>query len=129
MRHLRTTHPTLLMDAVSSAPPAAGPSSSGINSGANGTTNQARYNWLDELLVKMVARDLMPISIVEDEGFGWFVRGLDPAYVLPSRKALKKRISDVYDETKEKTKAELEKASSIIRAKRSCGSCTGEPGS
>jgi hypothetical protein len=39
----------------------------------------------NSLLVKMIARDLQPISIVENLGFREFVRGLDPKYNLPSR--------------------------------------------
>ncbi|XP_064083142.1 E3 SUMO-protein ligase ZBED1-like [Macrobrachium nipponense] len=39
-------------------------------------------------LLKMIAIDLQPLSIVEDEGFVAFVRQLDPRYEIPSRRSL-----------------------------------------
>ncbi|XP_063050592.1 E3 SUMO-protein ligase ZBED1-like [Engraulis encrasicolus] len=43
---------------------------------------------LDEKLVKMIASDLQPFSIVEDKGFREFTKALNPSYTLPGRKAL-----------------------------------------
>ena len=36
----------------------------------------------------MIAKDLQPISIVEDRGFNVFVKTLDPHYRIPSRKSM-----------------------------------------
>ncbi len=41
-----------------------------------------------ETLVKFVANDLMPLSLVESDSFSDFVKSLDPCYQLPSRKHL-----------------------------------------
>ncbi|KAK7882934.1 hypothetical protein WMY93_029108 [Mugilogobius chulae] len=116
MRHLRMVHPTVLVEAENpaAAAPCAVPSSAGTMSATIAAgTSKARQKGLDESLVRMVARDLLPMSSVEDEGFRAFVRDLDPGYVLPSRKALKKMIIDLYDKTKEKTKEALKNAESV----------------
>ncbi|XP_028296828.1 zinc finger BED domain-containing protein 4-like [Gouania willdenowi] len=47
-----------------------------------------RQSKLDEALVKMIASDYQPFSIVEDKGFKEFTKTLDPSYTLPSRKTL-----------------------------------------
>ncbi|KAK4322167.1 hypothetical protein Pmani_007078 [Petrolisthes manimaculis] len=43
---------------------------------------------LDSLVVKMIVKDMQPLSVVEDEGFRELVTGLDPRYTLPSRRDL-----------------------------------------
>lgn len=43
---------------------------------------------LDDLVVKMIVKDMQPLSVVEDEGFRELVAGLDPRYTLPSRRDL-----------------------------------------
>ena len=43
---------------------------------------------VDEALVKMLATDFQPFSIVEDRGFRAYTQALDPTYVLPSRSTL-----------------------------------------
>ncbi|XP_051961053.1 zinc finger BED domain-containing protein 4-like [Xyrauchen texanus] len=47
---------------------------------------------LDEALVKMIACDFQPFSIVEDKGFKEYSHLLDPSYSLPSRKTLTKTV-------------------------------------
>lgn len=47
-----------------------------------------RQSKLDEALVKMIACDYQPFSIIEDKGFKEFSKILDPSYTLPSRKTL-----------------------------------------
>ena len=47
---------------------------------------------LDELLAKMIVKDIQPFSVVEDEGFNDFVKALNPRYKLPSRRTLVRTI-------------------------------------
>lgn len=61
-------------------------------------------------MANMVVKDLQPSTIVEDKGFRAFVNKLDPTYILPSRKVLKEMVKDKYNTTKEKAKAELQRA-------------------
>ncbi|KAK7881460.1 hypothetical protein WMY93_029869 [Mugilogobius chulae] len=106
---------------------AAGPSSAGVTPAnlsagsspgtfagtAAGSCSQARQKGLDTSLVRLVVKDLLPLSAVEDEGFKSFVKDLDPSYVLPSRKAVANMINELYDKTKEKTKEDLKMADSV----------------
>lgn len=53
---------------------------------------------LDNLLMKMIVMDLQPMSIVEDRGFRRFLHGLDPKYVMPSRRDItRKHIPELYE--------------------------------
>jgi hypothetical protein len=47
-----------------------------------------RQTKLDEALIKMIACDYQPFSIVEEKGFKDLSKTLDPSYTLPSRKTL-----------------------------------------
>ncbi|KAK3887901.1 hypothetical protein Pcinc_008051 [Petrolisthes cinctipes] len=63
---------------------------------------------LDDLLTNMITTDLQPMSIVEDRGFRKFVHGLDPRYILPSRRDLtRKHIPNKYHEVVQQVKNEL----------------------
>ncbi|XP_066966369.1 zinc finger BED domain-containing protein 4-like [Macrobrachium rosenbergii] len=63
---------------------------------------------LDKLLIKMIATDLQPISIVEDKGFKNFVHGLDPRYVMPSRRDLtRKYLPALYEEAVKQVQGDL----------------------
>ena len=66
-------------------------------------------------LGEMIAKDLQPISIVEDRGFNAFVKTLDPHYRIPSRKRMMEgTITDLYNNCKEKVKAALQRAHSVV---------------
>lgn len=63
----------------------------------------------------MIAKDLQPLSIVEDQGFQGFVRALDPKYKLPGRKKLTEtHLVKMFDECKGKVRASLQNASSVV---------------
>ena len=50
--------------------------------------NSIRKKLLDDLVLNFVTQDLQPLSVVEDRGFRKLVNGLDPKYVMVSRKHL-----------------------------------------
>ncbi|KAI7789629.1 putative zinc finger BED domain-containing protein 1-like [Triplophysa rosa] len=61
-----------------------------------------RQSKLDEALVRMIACDFQPFSIVEDKGFKEYSHLLDPSYSLPSRKTLSKTVMPrLYDKLRE----------------------------
>ncbi|XP_041846931.1 E3 SUMO-protein ligase ZBED1-like [Melanotaenia boesemani] len=63
----------------------------------------------------MIAKDLQPISIVEDRGFNAFVKTLDPHYRIPSRKRMMEgTITDLYNSCKDNVKAALQHAQSVV---------------
>ena len=47
-----------------------------------------RCKKLDNALVDMIALDIQPTSIVEDEGFLKFIKTIDPRYEPPSRRTI-----------------------------------------
>ncbi|KAK0154801.1 Zinc finger BED domain-containing protein 1 [Merluccius polli] len=63
----------------------------------------------------MIAKDLQPFSIVEDEGFRSFVKTLDPQYKIPSRKSITVgRIPALYEECHSKVKQSLDGTNSVV---------------
>ncbi len=63
----------------------------------------------------MIAKDLQPLSVVEDEGFRNFVRTLDPRYRIPSRKHfMEGKIPAMYEECHLKVKKSLDGANSAV---------------
>lgn len=68
---------------------------------------------VDEALIKMIAVDFQPFSIVEDRGFRTYTQALDPTYVLPSRSTISKRmLPNLY----EKVRAELKEKIKTVPA-------------
>uniref|UniRef100_A0A3Q3QX58 HAT C-terminal dimerisation domain-containing protein n=1 Tax=Monopterus albus TaxID=43700 RepID=A0A3Q3QX58_MONAL len=66
-------------------------------------------------LAEMIAKDLQPLSVVEDEGFRNFVKTLDPHYRIPSRKNLMKgKIPALYEECHSRVKKCLDGANSVV---------------
>lgn len=47
-----------------------------------------KTNKVDEILLKMITTDLLPIALVQDNGFKEFTRALNPFYTLPTEKKL-----------------------------------------
>ena len=76
--------------------------------------NGAKKRNQDRLLAEMVCRDLQPFSIVEDIGFRNYSFGLDPRYIIPSRRTLTRRlIPELYSESKETLMKQLHDATDI----------------
>lgn len=47
---------------------------------------------IDDALVRMVTEDMQPFTIVDDAGFQRYTEALNPRYVIPSAKTLKKMV-------------------------------------
>lgn len=47
---------------------------------------------LNEKLVRLIAKDMRPLSVVQNKGFREFVAELDPLYKLPSTKTLREKL-------------------------------------
>ncbi|KAJ3581313.1 hypothetical protein NHX12_016785 [Muraenolepis orangiensis] len=78
-----------------------------------GNTNQVdRKPKLDEALVNMVVKDSQPFSIVDDCGFKEFVALLDPTFTLPSRRAQKNMVLQIYEE-ETKAKAVMQRVEAV----------------
>ncbi|KFM75423.1 Zinc finger BED domain-containing protein 6, partial [Stegodyphus mimosarum] len=69
---------------------------------------------IDRALIKMVYKDLQPISIVENEGFREYSKDLNPTYSLPSRKTVSKSLLPAaYEEKKNSLKNVLSAVQNI----------------
>ncbi|XP_056603707.1 E3 SUMO-protein ligase ZBED1-like [Triplophysa dalaica] len=73
-----------------------------------------RQSKLDEALVRMIACDFQPFSIVEDKGFKEYSHLLDPSYSLPSRKTLSKTVMPrLYDKLRGNLMDKIKSASAV----------------
>ena len=69
----------------------------------------------NKCLLKMIAVDLHPPSVVEGRGFREFLRTLDMRYEPPSKKNItKKLLTEFAEETKNKIKLEVNIFLSVI---------------
>ncbi|XP_061905499.1 E3 SUMO-protein ligase ZBED1-like [Entelurus aequoreus] len=72
-----------------------------------------RKQMLDEALLNFIVKDCQPLSIVESEGFRELVQVLEPSYVLPTRKTIKKMLVTKYEEERERVKLEVQQAVAV----------------
>ena len=68
----------------------------------------ARSKNIDQALIRMIARDMQPATIVEETGFQSLVRLLDSRYQLPSRRHIRRSLlPDMYTTRAGEIKREL----------------------
>ncbi|XP_016891160.2 LOW QUALITY PROTEIN: zinc finger BED domain-containing protein 1-like [Cynoglossus semilaevis] len=73
-----------------------------------------RQNKLDEALVKIIAYDYQPFSIVEDKGFREFLKTVDPSYTLPSWKTLSQALlPNMYEKLRAEVFVKIKNASAV----------------
>lgn len=60
--------------------------------------NAARAEKISTLLTKMIAKDMLPVSFVEGEGFRELMNFLEPEYRVPCRKTITSRLEKLRDE-------------------------------
>jgi len=74
----------------------------------------SRQKRLNYLLIRMIAKDMQPFSIVSDEGFRQFVAALDPSYSLPDRKTLTQEfLPNTYRDVVDKVRGLLAEADAV----------------
>ena len=68
----------------------------------------SKWKELTDGVTYCIAKDMLPIRIVEKEGFKTLVKKLNPWYELPTRKYMsKKTIPDLYSITRESVKSQI----------------------
>ena len=73
--------------------------------------NSTKRQKLNRILVKFIAKDQRPISVVRNEGFRELIRELDPKYVLPSTQTIRKKLLPrMYNDAMKKLSDELNSA-------------------
>lgn len=76
--------------------------------------SSAKKQKLDSSLVWMLATDMQPAQVVDDQGFRRFVKDLDPRYELPSRRTIMRdMLPSLYREEIDKLNTELSKTSHV----------------
>jgi hypothetical protein len=87
----------------------------------------ARSKQLDYQLIKLIASDYLPFSLVENEHFKEFVKMLNPSYILPSRKtASQSLLHQVYTRLVEAVKGEIATATAVTVTTDSWTSVSGD---
>ncbi|XP_074030331.1 E3 SUMO-protein ligase ZBED1-like [Leptinotarsa decemlineata] len=73
-----------------------------------------REKKINDLIFKMIVKDIQPFSMVEDAGFKDLINFLQPGYKIPTRYILSNTLLDAhYSDVQKKLKAELESAKYI----------------
>ncbi|CAB4036879.1 zinc finger BED domain-containing 1-like [Paramuricea clavata] len=81
---------------------------SALGRGTTYPISSKRWGDITESLVGMIAKDMQPLSVVENEGFIKFVKELDPRYQLPSRSTITRSLlPKKYEKLKDAVKREL----------------------
>ena len=71
----------------------------------------SKWKELTDSMTYCIAKDMLPIWIVEKEGFKTLVKKRDPRYELPTREYMsKKAIPDLYRVTKESVISQISRA-------------------
>ena len=74
----------------------------------------ARQKRLNNMLLKIIIKDMQPFFIVEDQGFQDFISAIDPSYKLPNRKMITRELLvDSYRDTVQKITAVMESVQSV----------------
>ncbi|XP_070138891.1 E3 SUMO-protein ligase ZBED1-like [Drosophila bipectinata] len=83
MQHLNTAHH---LDSVQNNPSSLSPCMDKfLNKTKQYENGSARKAAIDKAVLKMIAKDVQPFSVVTDPGFIYLVKTLDPMYKLPSK--------------------------------------------
>ncbi|KAL4091722.1 hypothetical protein QTP88_026370 [Uroleucon formosanum] len=70
-----------------------------VSSAVNGRPlNQARQELITQSLSNMICVDMLPYNTVDHEGFRKFMNVIEPQYIIPSRKNIKNRIHNLYED-------------------------------
>ena len=78
-------------------------------------TSFARQKRLNNMFLKMIAKDMQLFTIVEDQGFQEFITSIDPSYKLPNRKMITRELLfDCYRDTFQKVTALIEYRISLL---------------
>ena len=61
----------------------------------------------------MIARDMLPISFIDGEGFGAFMAFVEPEFTVPSRKTVTSRLEELHDNGASNLRTQLTSAEKV----------------
>ncbi len=105
--HLKKVHPTVSGTGFDSTQPTITSVLAGKKVGAQ------KAERITERLCKMIANDMLPISVIEGGGFRELINFIQPDYNIPSRAAITSRFEDHYEKKKEELKMALSSVEKI----------------
>jgi hypothetical protein len=83
----------------------------------------AKAETISNMITRMLAIDVMPLSVVDGDGFKALIEYLAPSYELPGRKAFTARIEKLYEETKANVMKKLATCGSVVLTTDGWTSC------
>lgn len=111
MQHLRTAHPIREQAENIAVSPCM---NKFLESSKQYSNASARKIAIDKAVMRMIALDVQPFSIVTDRGFVNLMKCVDPLYKLPSKTHLRNVIlNNEYEASKEKIKKSLEQVDHV----------------
>ncbi|NXW52803.1 ZBED4 protein, partial [Nyctiprogne leucopyga] len=84
----------------------------GFHPGAS--CSEPRSDVIVELMLEMIFRDLQPLSVVKDKGFGLLVGFLEPGFALPSPAQLAGKLRRRYEVVKQRLARYLQTAPTVV---------------
>lgn len=108
MYHLNKVHPSLVGGGASCSQP--------IIKSALARTRSCdaqRAEKITQGICKFIEMDILPLSIVEGNGFRDLIHLLEPAYQIPSRRTITRLVETHYEERKQQLLKELSKAERV----------------
>ena len=75
--------------------------------------NPNKKQRIDELIINYVIKKMAPLNTVKDKSFREFILYLEPTYQFMSPESMKLKLSNIFDEKKERIKTILDKTDSI----------------
>ena len=111
--HLRWKHPTRwseteTVDRANVGASASGARQTTMRQFAAKKCEKGRSDSITNLIGEMVALNMQPMSVVEDEGFKNLIRFLEPDYTMPCRKTVISRVTKLYQDCSAKIKLHLD---------------------
>ena len=107
MYHLNKVHPTL----VNVGDGASQPSITAAFS--RRSCDAQRAEKITKGICKLIEMDMLPLSIVEGQGFRDLINLLEPAYHIPSRRTITRLVETHYEERKQELLKELSTAERV----------------
>lgn len=85
-----------------------------FNSVSSFSRKGSKSKQITESLLFMIAKDALPYSLVENEGFKHFIKCAVPLYKVPSRRTITKMIDSKYDQLREIVKSNFKSATNLV---------------
>ncbi|XP_017492548.1 PREDICTED: zinc finger BED domain-containing protein 1-like [Rhagoletis zephyria] len=77
------------------------------------TISNERQETISRAIARLIATNMLPISLVATPGFHEFMKVMEPAYKVPCEQSIHSRLQLLYNDVKDRVQTELSDASSV----------------